>query len=267
MTTTFDKKPRPAFSAQVLLPGGGPSRCQVTLFGHSNYIDGLKDQSTRCSYTHDYIGPMSWRQMLPLVGLILLGVMASQLLERMRPLGQDVATSPSAIQALTGSGSPQTVQGAGDLTVVMYTDYQCPVCRRVDPSLRAALLRDGNVRLVYKDWPIFGERSEQAAKVALAARRQGIYPSVHHRLMNARSFSDADLRAAVEGAGGDWQQLQGDLVDHGPEITDQLAANSREASSLGLQGTPGYLIGPILVEGALTEREFVRAFRQARAKG
>ena len=50
--------------------------------------------------------------------------------------------------------------------------------------MRKAVARDGNIRLVYKDWPIFGAQSERAAKVALAADRQGIYPSVHHALMH-----------------------------------------------------------------------------------
>src|SRR5690606_18407885 len=98
--------------------------------------------------------------------------------------------------------------GNADLTVVMFTDYQCPACRKADPALRAALARDGNVRVVYKDWPVFGERSEYAAKVALAAHRQGIYCAVHHALMNAPSLDHAALREVIVRAGGDWTQLQ-----------------------------------------------------------
>nr|WP_241233695.1 DsbA family protein [Altericroceibacterium xinjiangense] len=147
----------------------------------------------------------------------------------------------------------------------MFTDYQCSACRKADPALRRAVARDGNVRVVYKDWPILGERSERAATVALAAHRQGIYPSVHRQLMKSPSLDDTALRNAVEGAGGDWEQVEADLLTHGPAIANQLAANRLDAFALVLQGTPSYLIGPLLVEGALTEREFLRAFEQARS--
>lgn len=210
---------------------------------------------------------MAKRTLLPLVALVLLGVLAAYALRTFGALGQDVGASPSAVEMLEDRRSPQVVRGDGSLTVVMFTDYQCPSCRRADPALRAAIARDGNVRVIYRDWPIFGERSERAAKVALAAHRQGIYPALHRRLMTSASLDDAALRVAVEQAGGSWERVEADLLTHGTEISDQLAANGRDAFALGLDGTPGYLIGPLLVEGALTEREFLRAFGQARSKG
>jgi protein-disulfide isomerase len=149
----------------------------------------------------------------------------------------------------------------------MFTDYQCPSCRKADPALRAAITRDGNVRVIYRDWPVFGERSERAAKVALAAHRQGVYAALHRRLMTSPSLDDRALRIAVEDVGGKWEQLEADLLTDELGIADQLARTSSDASALGLAGTPGYLIGPLLVEGALTEREFLRAFAQARSSG
>jgi protein-disulfide isomerase len=210
---------------------------------------------------------MAKRTWLPLAALALLGVLAAYALRTFRTPGEDVGASPSVVQILDDRRSPQVVRGEGNLTVVMFTDYQCPSCRLADPALRAAIARDGNIRLIYRDWPIFGERSERAAKVALAAHRQGIYPALHQRLMTSASLDEAALRAAVEHAGGNWERLEADLLAHGTEISDQLADNGSDAFALGLEGTPGYLIGPLLVEGALTEREFLRAFGQARSRG
>ena len=210
---------------------------------------------------------MAKRTLLPLVALGLLGVLAAYALRTVRPLGEDVGTSPAAVRMLEDRRSPQVVSGEGTLTVVMFTDYQCPTCRLADPALRAAIARDGNVRVIYRDWPIFGERSERAAEVALAADRQGIYPALHRRLMTSASLDDTALRAAVGQAGGNWAQVEADLLSHGAEISDQLAHNGSDAFSLGLEGTPGYLIGPLLVEGALTESEFLRAFDLARSSG
>src|SRR3546814_14851423 len=60
-----------------------------------------------------------------------------------------------------------------DLTLVVFTDYQCPFCRQMHPRLTALAKEDGNVRIVFKDWAIFGEPSVEAARRALAARYQG----------------------------------------------------------------------------------------------
>jgi len=209
---------------------------------------------------------MTKRTLLPFIALVLLGALASYALKNSRTLGRDVGTSPTTLQVLEDRRSPQVVWGDGNLTVVMFTDYQCPSCRTADPALQTAIARDGNVRVIYKDRPVFGERSERAATVALAASRQGIYPALHHRLMRSPSLDDPALRDVVEQAGGNWRQLEADLLTHGLEISDQLAVSRRDAFALGLRGTPGYLIGPLLVEGALTEREFLRAFDQARSK-
>jgi hypothetical protein len=71
---------------------------------------------------------------------------------------------------------------------------------------------------------------------------------------------------AVEHSGGDWRRLQEDLAENRAQIFGELERIRTQAFGLGLGGTPGYLIGPILAEGALDEREFTRAFREARRR-
>ena len=209
---------------------------------------------------------MTGRPLAILLGLLLVGAATSYLLQRARPLGQYVGDNASAVRIGNGKTSPEVLTGNADLTVVLFTDYQCPACRKADPAMHAAIAQDGNVRIVYKEWPIFGERSNRAAEVALAAQQQGIYSQVHHAFMRSRSLSDPALRQAIEGAGGNWLQLEADLARVRRSITNELARNRQQAFSLGLQGTPGYLIGPYLIKGALTEREFRLVFAQARAK-
>jgi thiol-disulfide isomerase/thioredoxin len=62
-------------------------------------------------------------------------------------------------------GNPQ-----GDLTIVEYFDYQCPYCKKVAPELAKIAREDGKLRIVLKDWPIFGGVSQYAARMVLAAR-------------------------------------------------------------------------------------------------
>jgi protein-disulfide isomerase len=170
------------------------------------------------------------------------------------------------MEMLKDNSSPQLVRGNADLTVVVFTDYRCPACRKAHPAFHSAAAKQPNIRIVYRDWPIFGERSERAAKVALAAARQSIYHSVHDALMKSPALDDSSIRAAVERAGGNWQRVEADLLTHGRAMENQINTAKWDAFTLGLQGTPAYLIGPYLVQGALSEGEFTRAFRQGRSK-
>lgn len=205
------------------------------------------------------------------IALLILAVVAAlvftQLLRGQRPVGTDLRGN-SLVRDVQADGSSPTEAATGaDLTMVVFADYRCPACRRAHADMKRALSSDGKVRLVYKDWPVFGAMSERAAAVAIAASFQGLYPQVHDRLMTGPVRNDRDLQSAVERSGGDWGRLQADLRRRKQEIDRQLARNRLQAFGLGLGGTPGYLIGPILVRGGLTEREFLRGFRQARKAG
>ena len=209
---------------------------------------------------------MTKRRWLALSALVLSGAGASYVLQITRPVGRLIPEHFATAAALSEDGAPEVLQGAADVTLVVYSDYQCPACRKADRQMRAAVSQDGNIRLVYREWPVFGELSERAAKVALASQRQGIYDSVHSALMSSPTLSDVALRNAVAEAGGSWAQLEVDLVRYRVAIENQLDLNRKQAFSLGLKGTPAYLIDSFLVEGTLSEGEFLRAFAQARAE-
>ncbi len=126
---------------------------------------------------------------------------------------------------------------------------------------------DGGVQVAYKDWPIFGDVSEQAARVALASEPQGLYFKVHHALMREnRALTEPVLREIVERERGDWARLAYDLQKRRERIQTALARTATHAFALGIAGTPAFLIGPLLVKGALNRSEFAKAFSEARAK-
>lgn len=208
--------------------------------------------------------PLSRKELLQLGAVVAIALLVSTLLRAQRLPGENIGNNPVALAVREDRSSPRVDTPEANLTLVMFTDYQCPACRAAHPAMLRAIAKDGKVRLVYKDWPIFGEASQHAAKVAIASDFQHIYPGVHDRLMTGSVGGDLDLRGAVEQAGGDWQQLQSDLALNRTKIEAQLDRNKRQAFQLGLEGTPGYLIGPILVRGALTERQFTRTFHRAR---
>jgi protein-disulfide isomerase len=201
-----------------------------------------------------------------LISLGLAGWGVSQVLQAWQPLGRDVSRSGAAQLILSDRSAPSSGPANANLTIAVFTDYQCPACRKAHFEMERALSEDGRVRVLYKDWPIFGRVSERAARVALAADRQGIYAQVHGRLMTrVAALNDATLEAAVIEAGGDWQRIINDLSGFGRVIDLQLAVTRGQVFSLNISGTPAYLIGDQLIEGALTQRQFRRAFAAARS--
>ena len=205
------------------------------------------------------------RQLIQLLVVVLIGAGVGQILQRTAPIGRDVSYSMAAQAMLRDSSSPSQEVDDPTLTLVVFTDYQCPACKIAHPAMEAAVQKDGHIRIIFKDWPIFGAISERAARIAVAANRQGIYSAVHTRLMNERRpLDDQVMREAVTSSGGNWPQIESDLQTYATDIQSQLDRNRQDAFKLGLAGTPGYLVGPILVSGALDEAEFEQAFAHAR---
>ena len=205
------------------------------------------------------------RHLIQLLVVVLIGAGVGQFLQRTATIGRNVSSSMAAQTMLRDSSSPSREVEDPTLTLVVFTDYQCPACKIAHPAMEAAVQKDGHIRIVFKDWPIFGAISERAAKIAIAANRQGIYSAVHTRLMNERRpLDDQVMREAVTLSGGNWPQIESDLQTYATDIQSQLDLNRQDAFKLGLAGTPGYLVGPILVSGALDEAEFEQAFAHAR---
>jgi protein-disulfide isomerase len=136
----------------------------------------------------------------------------------------------------------------GDVTVVEFFDYNCPFCKRAMPEVQGLLNSDGNVRLVYREWPILGEGSVFAARAALASRKQGKYEEFHWALMGARGrVEEASVLRLAKKIGLDVKQLRKDMES--PEVEAHIATSMQLAQSLGFSGTPSFVIGEALVPG------------------
>ena len=210
---------------------------------------------------------ISRRQWLGL-GAVSLGALGvGQYLRRGQPVGLNVSgiVDVPALARVTGFPS----QGAPDarVTMLVFSDYACPICRQTEPLWQAAV-RDAAsegrpVRVVHRDWPILGPASLRAARVALAADRQGRYVPFHDTLMRTGRHDEPAMRQALADAGGDWARLEADLATHGEAIDRLLARTARDALQLGFPGTPGYLVGPLRIAGAASKRQFAGAITRA----
>jgi protein-disulfide isomerase len=154
----------------------------------------------------------------------------------------------------------------GDLTVVEFFDYQCPDCRRLAPGIAQVIREDGNIRLVLKDWPIFGTVSTAAAQLVLAAKYQNKYAEAHDALMGADiKLTETNLAEILTKAGVDVAVAEADLQTHQKSIDDLLARNNAQAEAFGFQGTPGFIVGTFRVPYALEMKVFRQVIADARA--
>ena len=140
----------------------------------------------------------------------------------------------------------------GSVTLVEFFDYQCGYCKTMMQPILQVLEKDGDVRLVLKEYPILGEVSVFAARASLAAHRQDLYEPFHVALLGLRGrlTEEAVIQVARE-VGLNLQTLQNDMND--PEIQAQIEANYALAQALSIQGTPAFTIGGRIIPGAVDE--------------
>ena len=163
--------------------------------------------------------------------------------------------------------APTVAPRGYDVTIVVFSDYQCGYCRRFSPTLDALMASDAKVRVVYRDWPILGGGSGPAARAAIAASFQGKHLAFHRALIAQSGRIDTTkIRAAAAAAGVDWTRLQRDQVKRRADIDALLARTNAHARTLALSGTPGMLIGPYLVPGLVDLPTLKRAVAQARER-
>jgi protein-disulfide isomerase len=182
---------------------------------------------------------------------------------------QAVETIPAAaVKAIAAEplATPAVGSAQGDVTVVEYFDYNCPVCRHLEPQLRKLLLGDPQVRLIRKDWPVFGDASVYAAYCVFAAARAGKYAAAHDALIGSAKDLDSkeDVQQVLRDAGFDLHRIDADIALHESEYAATLARNKREAAELGLRGTPGLIVGNQLAPGGMDAAQLKSLVQRAR---
>ena len=153
----------------------------------------------------------------------------------------------------------------GDITIVEWFDYNCPYCRKLEPELRQVVQDDGKVRLVLKDWPVLGEVSVTAARMALASKYQGRFIQAHEALIGVNSkLTEPRIRELLAGAGIDVDRATRDLATNAKAIDAILARNNDQATAFGFRGTPSFIVGKFRVPGVLTMAQFDQVIADAR---
>ncbi len=160
-------------------------------------------------------------------------------------------------------GSPVLGNPRGDVTIVAFFDYACPYCRVVEPRLMELVRRDGRIKLVMKEFPILTPQSLTAARMALAAARQGKYEGFHRTLMQTPGqLNLADMEAVARSQALDMARLRRDMTS--PEVSDELIANFNLARGIRAFQTPTFIVGRRVIADDSERIDFAREVAAAR---
>jgi protein-disulfide isomerase len=149
------------------------------------------------------------------------------------------------------AGAPATGPDGAPVTIVEFTDYQCPYCHRAQGTIDAVLQRySGKVRLVHLDFPLDGHpQAVPAARAARCAGEQGKFWEYHRGLMTGQgTLDDADLKGRASKLGLNGSDFAACLSSdrHDAAIQASLA----RGEELGVSGTPAYFVNGRMISGA-----------------
>ncbi|KTD22957.1 DsbA family protein [Legionella londiniensis] len=169
---------------------------------------------------------------------------------------------------LAVAGNPK-----GNVTLVEFFDYQCIHCKKMKPVISELLKKDKNLRVIYKEFPIFGKSSELASKAALAAALQGKYQQMHDALLSLdKRLNETIIMDTAKSVGLDVNKLKKDMS--GEQVKTALEQNRQLAEKMHLMGTPAFIVAatpngefkkdsePAFIPGAASEETLQEMIKQ-----
>jgi len=160
----------------------------------------------------------------------------------------------------TPFGSSWRGSAKPDVTLVEFFDYACPYCKASNPVIDRLLKEDKDVRLVYRELPILGQDSVTAARLSLEASKLGRFAKFHDTLWAAGRPAPETNAAAAQAAGISPEPKPDPLIEA------ELKRNFQLAGELGATGTPLFVIGDRVLNGAVGYEALKQAIEEARKK-
>ncbi|HXI57428.1 MAG TPA: thioredoxin domain-containing protein [Polyangia bacterium] len=197
----------------------------------------------------------------------------------MKDAKTEIAAAPAAAEAEKGPEADTTVYKVDPgsapskgpknaaLTMVIFSDFQCPFCSRVEPTL-TQIEKDygGKVRQVWKNYPLpFHNNAEPAAEAAMAAGAQGKFWEMHDKLFaNQQSLDRPSLEKYAQELGLNMSKFKADL--DGQKYKAQIEADTKEGQAVGVNGTPAVFINGRKIAGAYPLETFKKIVDDELAK-
>jgi protein-disulfide isomerase len=153
----------------------------------------------------------------------------------------------------------------GDITLVEFSDYRCPYCKKARPEIEALVKSDGNIRLIYKEFPILGPDSLATAQFTLAVLLLApeYYEQASAAMMSLRGKpNQATFAKLAEGMGLDSAAILAKMPSH--EVAKIIQANRALGQKLQISGTPSFILGDQMLRGYLPMDAMQNIVKQVR---
>lgn len=147
----------------------------------------------------------------------------------------------------------------GDVVMVQFFDYACPYCHQINGDVERLLREDSRLKVVWREYPVLGPDSEAAAVASLNAAEQGRWRQFHGRLFALGRPTAAALQQALQETG----VTTGAPTD---AMRAEVTRNAEMARAVGATGTPTFVIGDQVLQGAVGYDALKAAIAQARAR-
>jgi len=166
-----------------------------------------------------------------------------------------VALKAPRIEVSTG-GRPVRGGEKATVTIVEFSDYECPFCKRAEPTVQQVLKTYGDkVRFVYRHYPLeFHAKARPAAEAAECANAQGKFWEFHDKVFASADLSETKLKAIAGEIGLDQAKFDECLAKKGGK--DAVDKDMADASSVGVTGTPAFFINGRMISGAQPFEKF-----------
>jgi len=152
-----------------------------------------------------------------------------------------------SLSGLKADLAPLTV-GDGDVTVVEFFDYNCGYCRHALPDVTKLLDSDKKVKVVFLEYPILSQGSNEASKVAIAAAKQGKYFEFHKAMFAAGRANKESALKVAEQLGLNLDKVKADSAS--PETEALITKIGEIGKRLFVDGTPTFIVGDKVNPGA-----------------
>jgi protein-disulfide isomerase len=160
-----------------------------------------------------------------------------------------VAIKEHATELYRPAGSPVVGNAKGDVPVIEFFDYNCGYCKKALSELSQLMDKDKKVRVILKEFPILAKGSEEASRVALAAKMQGKYWEFHRAMLESQGqANEASALRIAEKLGLDMPRLKKDMAS--AEVKKEIEDTRQLATKMGIQGTPHFIVGDRIIAGA-----------------
>ena len=184
--------------------------------------------------------------------------------DRMKDAQKNIATKKDEL--FKDKSSAQFSPSGYNVTIVEFFDYNCGYCKKAQATVEELLKEDKKVRVVFKEFPILGQASVEMSQVSIAVNLvdPSSYKKFHDALMTSNEKGKEGALKVAKMVGINMSKLESTLEKDKSKIEAIIQKNIALGSSIGVSGTPGFVIGEELIPGALELAAFKEKIAAAR---